>query len=189
MGCRGARSPRVALPQAHKTLDFFLLARKYSTFPRYSGRARRLRVGSPRHSTRWRPGTAPRAPLCWACSAVVLSPKARPFWVRGSHRGAGGTLDKFKAAREGRLAPHRGLPKILGGNLVPAAVADRRISLQPYAPGGSSWLVGNLGSLTDRHSVLQGWMPDPQRGHPARSRGALRRRAGVASVSVLRRGV
>ena len=90
----------------------------------------------------------------WVCSAVMLSPKARPFWVTGSHRGSGGTLDKFKAAGEGRLAHDGSLPKILGSNLVPAAVADRRIGLQPDGPGGRGWLVCNLASTTDRHRVL-----------------------------------
>src|SRR5262244_1565838 len=75
--------------------------------------------------------------------------------MTSSHRSTGGTLDKFKASREGRLAHHGGLPKILRGNLVPAAVADRRIGLQPYAPSGSGWLVCNLASTTDRHSGLQ----------------------------------
>ena len=88
-------------------------------------------------------------------SALVLYPKARPGWVTGSHRGAGGTLDKFKAARGGRLAHDGSLSKILGGNLVPAAIVDRRIGLQPCAPGGRGWLVCNLAYTTDWHSVLQ----------------------------------
>ena len=114
-------------------------------------------------SRQLQPGSVSPAALASVCghhcvaepSALVLYPKARPGWVMGSHRGAGGTLDKFKAARDGRLAHHGDLSKILGGNHVPAAIADRRIGLQPCAPGGRSWLVCNLASTTDRHSVLQ----------------------------------
>ena len=140
-----------------------------STFPRSIGIARRLR-GAPLHSPRWRSGAAPRAPACGACSAVVLSPKERPVWVMGSHRRTGGTLDKFKAAREGHPAHNGDLPKSLEGNRVPAAVADRRISLQPYAPGGRGWLVGHITSTTDRHRVLQA--VDART--PERATGALR---------------
>ncbi len=154
--------------------------------------SRRVRGGSIRHRSTSRtrlsntegvtiavsysPLQSARLGYRWACSAGVLRPKARHVWVRGSHRRTGGTLDKFKATRDGRLAHHGGLPKILRGNHVPAAVADRRIGLQPDAPGGSSWLVGNLGSLTDRHRVLQtvharpaAWAPGSLLGSPAGS--------------------
>src|SRR5262245_12722731 len=96
--------------------------------------------------------------------------------MTGAHRGASGTLDKFKAARDGRLAHHGDLSQILRGNHVPAAVADRRIGLQPDAPGGSGWLVCNLASPTDRHRVLQlvharpaAWAPGSLLGSPAAS--------------------
>ena len=85
----------------------------------------------------------------------MLYPKERRLWITGAHRGARGTLDEFKAAWGGRQAHNGGPPKILGGNLVPAAVADRRIGLQPYAPRGRGWLVCNLAYMTDRHRVLQ----------------------------------
>ena len=75
----------------------------------------------------------------------MLYPKERRLWITGAHRGARGTLDEFKAAWGGRQAHNGDPPKILGGNLVPATVTDRRIGLQPYAPGGSGWLVCNLG--------------------------------------------
>src|SRR6266545_2870094 len=102
----------------------------------------------------------------WACSALVLDPKERPFWVTGVHHGARGTLDEFKAAWGGRLDHDGGPPKILGGNLVPAAIADRRIGLQPYPPSGSGWLVCNLAYTTDRHSVLQEVDARPAGGKP-----------------------
>jgi len=89
------------------------------------------------------------------CSALVLSPKAPLLWITGAHRGARRALDEFKAACDVRRPHDGGLPKILGGNLVPAAVADRRIGLQPYAPSGRGWLVGNLTCMIDRHTVLQ----------------------------------
>src|SRR6266446_3677083 len=91
----------------------------------------------------------------WSCAALVLYPKERPFWVTGAHRGARGTLDEFKAAWGGLLPHDGGPPKILWGNLVPAAITDRRIGLQPYAPRGRGWLVCNLAYTTDRHRVLQ----------------------------------
>src|SRR5712691_12491077 len=72
----------------------------------------------------------------------------------GAHHSARGTLDEFKAAWGGRLAHDGGPPKILGGNLVPAAIADRRIGLQPCAPSGRGWLVCNLAYRIDRHRVL-----------------------------------
>ena len=96
----------------------------------------------------------------------MLYPKEHPFWVTGTHRGARGTLDEFKAAWGGRLAYDRSPPKILGGNLAPAAIADRRIGLQPYAPRGSGWLVGNFAYTTDRHKVLQEVDARPAGGKP-----------------------
>jgi len=102
----------------------------------------------------------------WACSALVLDPKERPFWVTGVHHGARGTLDEFKAAWGGRLAHDGGPPKILRGNLVPATIADRRIGLQPCAPRGRGWLVRNLAYTTDRHSVLQEVDARPAGGQP-----------------------
>jgi len=92
---------------------------------------------------------------CWSGAALVLSPKERPFWGTGTHRGARGTLDEFKAAWGGRLAYDGNLPKILAGNLLPAAIADRRIGLQSCSPRGRGWLVCNFAYTTDRHSVLQ----------------------------------
>ena len=102
----------------------------------------------------------------WSCAAVVLYPKERPFWVTGAHRGARGTLDEFKAAWGGLLAHDGGPPKILWGNLVPAAITDRRVGLQPYAPRGRGWLVGNLAYTTDRHRVLQEVDAQPAGGKP-----------------------
>jgi len=102
----------------------------------------------------------------WSCAAVVLYPKERPFWVTGAHRGARGTLDEFKLAWGGRLAHDGGPPKILWGNLVPAAIADRRIGLQPCAPRGRGWLVCNLAYTTDRHRVLQEVDARPAGGTP-----------------------
>ena len=90
-----------------------------------------------------------------SCSALVLDPKERLLWLTGAHRGARGTLDEFKTAWGGRPAHDGGLPKILRGNLVPAAVADRRIGLPPYAPRGRGWLICNLTYMTDRHTILQ----------------------------------
>jgi len=90
-----------------------------------------------------------------SCSVLVLSPKERLLWRMGAHRGARGTFDEFKAACGVRSSHDGGLPKILWGNLVPAAVADRRIGLQPYVPRGSGWLVCNLAYMIDRHKVLQ----------------------------------
>jgi len=66
--------------------------------------------------------------------ALVSCPKQRHPWATVAHRGARGTLDEFKAAWVGRLAHHGGIPKILPGNLPPAAIADRWIGLQPYPP-------------------------------------------------------
>jgi hypothetical protein len=84
-------------------------------------------------------------------------------------RGARGTLDEFKAAGGGRLAHDGRAPKILSGNLVPAAIADRRIGLQPCVPSGRGWLVGNLAYKTDRHSVLPSFCtalaPVQKKGH------------------------
>jgi len=85
----------------------------------------------------------------------VLHPKERRLCITDAHRGTRGTLDEFKAAWGRRIAHDGDLPKILGGNLVPAAVANRRIGLQPYARHGSGWLVCNLAYLIDRHGVLQ----------------------------------
>src|SRR5207244_6126250 len=101
-----------------------------------------------------------------SCSVLVLDPKERPFWGTGVHHGARGTLDEFKAAWGGRLAHDGGPPKILGGNLVPATIADRRIGLQPCAPRGSGWLVGNFAYTTDRHKVLQEVDARPAGGKP-----------------------
>src|SRR4029453_15056041 len=92
----------------------------------------------------------------------MLPPKAHLLCLTGAHRGARGTLDEFKATCEVRIPHDGGLPKILGGNRVPAAVADRRIGLQPYAPGGSGWLVGNLADMIDRHKVLQAVQTQPK---------------------------
>jgi len=88
-------------------------------------------------------------------SALVLYPKERPLWITGAHRGARGTLDELKATWGERLAHDGGSPKILWGNLVPAAIADRRIGLQSCASWGRGWLVCNLAYITDRHRVLQ----------------------------------
>src|SRR4029453_10139435 len=92
----------------------------------------------------------------------MLPPKAHLLCLTGAHRGARGTLDEFKATCEVRRPHDGGLPKILGGNRVPAAVADRRIGLQPYAPGGGGWLVGNLAGMIDRHRVLQEVQTQPE---------------------------
>jgi hypothetical protein len=86
--------------------------------------------------------------------ARMPCPKQRHPWARVAHRGTRGTLDEFKAAWVGRLAHHGGTPKILPGNLPPAAIADRWIGLQPYSPHRRSYLVGNLTYSTDRHNVL-----------------------------------
>jgi len=85
----------------------------------------------------------------------VLHPKERRLCITDAHRGTRGTLDEFKAAWGRRIAHDGDLPKILGGNLVPAAVANRRIDLQPYALHERGWLVCNLAYLIDRHGVLQ----------------------------------
>src|SRR5882724_369855 len=90
-----------------------------------------------------------------AALALVPCPKERPLWLTGAHHGARGALDELKAAWGGRLAHHGGPPKILWGNLLPAAIADRRIGLQPYPPRGKGWLVCNLAYTTDWHRVLQ----------------------------------
>src|SRR5262249_51591095 len=37
-----------------------------------------------------------------------------------------------------------------------------RVGLQPYAPGGSGWLVGNLACMIDRHKVLQEGQTPPE---------------------------
>ena len=76
---------------------------------------------------------------------------------------------QFKAAWGGRLAHDGGPPKILWGNFLPAAIADRRIGLQPCVPSGRGWLVGNLAYKTDRHSVLPSFCtalaPVQKKGH------------------------
>jgi hypothetical protein len=82
-------------------------------------------------------------------------PKQRHLGARVAHRGTCGTLDEFKAAWVGRLAHHGGTPKILPGNLPPATIADRGISLQPYPPQRRRSLVGNLTYRIDWHRVLQ----------------------------------
>ena len=56
-------------------------------------------------------------------------------------------------------------PQILWGNLIPAAVADRRIGLQLYAPHERGGLVGNLAYTTDRHRILQEVDARPAGGH------------------------
>jgi len=65
---------------------------------------------------------------------LVLFPKERLLWLTGAHRGARGPLDECKAAWGVRRPHDGGMSHILWGHLVPAAVADRRIGLQPYAP-------------------------------------------------------
>jgi hypothetical protein len=140
------------------------------------------------------PPAAPARPVrsvvsCWSGSALVLYPKACPFWGTCMHRGARGTLDEFKTAWGGRLA-HDGSPtKILSGNFLPAVVANRRIGLQSYSPTGRGWLVCNLAYTTDRHRVLQEVDARPAALAPCALGGALLHHAGAASVHVRRRGV
>src|SRR6266403_4124663 len=98
--------------------------------------------------------------------SLVPCPKHRHPWATVAHRGARGTLDEFKAAWEGRLAHHGGTPKISRGNLPPAAIADRRIRLEPYPPSWRSVLVLNLAYRIDRHGVLQKVYGGPARGAP-----------------------
>ncbi|HSX77325.1 MAG TPA: hypothetical protein VLQ80_01955, partial [Candidatus Saccharimonadia bacterium] len=66
--------------------------------------------------------------------ALVPCPKQRHLWATVAHHGARGTLDEFKAAWEGHIAHHGDTPKILPGNLPPAAIANWRIGLDPYPP-------------------------------------------------------
>src|SRR3989442_8530353 len=113
----------------------------------------------------------------WSGAALVLYPKEHPFWGTGTHRGARGTLDEFEAAWGGRLAHDVSLAEILSGNLLPAAIADRRVGLQSCSPKGRGWLVCNLAYTIDRHSVLQEVEARPAerahcslRGSPAPSR-------------------
>ena len=100
------------------------------------------------------------------------------------HCSARGTLDEFKAAWEGRLAHDGSPPKILSGNLLPAAIADRRIDLQSWSPSGRGWLVCNLAFTTDRHSVLQEVDARPAALARGALGGALLHHAGAVSVSV-----
>ena len=90
-------------------------------------------------------------------------PKERPLWVTGAHRGARGTLDEFKAAWKGRLTHHGDTPKILPGNLSPAAIAHWRISLEPYPPSRRNWMVCNLAYRIEWHNVLQKMHAGPAR--------------------------
>ena len=85
---------------------------------------------------------------------LMPCPKQRHLWARITHQGARSTLNEFKAAWMGCLAHHGGIPKILPGNLPPAAIADRWIGLQPYPPQRRSSLVCNLPYRTDWHRVL-----------------------------------
>ena len=98
--------------------------------------------------------------------ALVPCPKQRHPWATVAHRGARGTLDEFKAAWVGCIAHHGGLPKILPGNLPPAAIANRRIGLEPYLSSRRDWLIGNLASRTEWHGVLQEVYGGPARGTP-----------------------
>src|SRR5262249_5143395 len=87
--------------------------------------------------------------------ALVPCPKQRHLWATSAHRGTLGTLDEFKAAWKGRLTHHGDTPKILPGNLSPAAVAHWWISLEPYPPSCRNWLGCNLAYRIEWHSVLQ----------------------------------
>jgi hypothetical protein len=80
--------------------------------------------------------------------ALVQCPKQRHPWATVTHRGARGTLDEFKAAWAGCLAYYGDTPKILRVNLPPAAIADRRIGLEPYLSRRRGWLIGNLAHRT-----------------------------------------
>src|SRR5262245_3289808 len=87
--------------------------------------------------------------------ALVSCPKPCRLWATSTHRGARGTLDEFKAAWKGRLTHHGDTPKILPGNLSPAAIAHWRISLEPYPPSRRNWMVCNLAYRIEWHNVLQ----------------------------------
>jgi hypothetical protein len=47
----------------------------------------------------------------------VLYPKERGLWIMGTHCGARGTLDVFKAAEGGCMAHDGDAPKILGSDI------------------------------------------------------------------------
>ena len=98
--------------------------------------------------------------------ALVLCPKQRHPWATVAHRGARGTLDEFKAAWVGRRAHHGDTPKILPGNLSPAAIAHWRIGLEPYPPSRRGWLIGNLTHRTEWYGVLQEMYAGSARGTP-----------------------
>jgi hypothetical protein len=74
-----------------------------------------------------------------------------------------------KRPGEGAWPTTEAHPKFFGGNFLPAAIADRRIGLQPCVPSGRGWLVGNLAYKTDRHSVLPSFctalVPVQKKGH------------------------
>jgi hypothetical protein len=96
--------------------------------------------------------------------ALVPCPKQPHLWATIAHRGARGTLDEFKAAWEGRLTHHGDTPKILQGNLAPAAIAHWRIILEPYPSSRRNWLVCNLAYRIEWHNVLHKMHAGPARG-------------------------
>ena len=95
--------------------------------------------------------------------ALVPCPKQCHLWATIVHRGARGTLDEFKATWEGCLTHHGDTPKILQGNLAPAAIAHWRISLEPYTPSRRNWLVCNLAYRIEWHCVLHKMHAGPAR--------------------------
>ena len=111
----------------------------------------------------WRGDTGQAQPLSTAL-ALVLCPKQPHFWTAIAHRGARGTLDEFKATWEGRLTHHGDTPKILQGNLAPAAIAHWRISLESYPPRRRNWMVCNLAYRIEWHNVLHKMYAGPARG-------------------------
>ena len=95
--------------------------------------------------------------------ALVPSPKQRHLWAAIAHRGALDTLDEFKATWEGRLTYHGDTPKILQGNLAPAAIAHWWISLESYPSSRRNWLVCNLAYRIEWHNVLHKMHAGPTR--------------------------
>src|SRR5262245_61992122 len=96
--------------------------------------------------------------------ALVPCPKQHHLWTRIAHRGARVTLDEFKATGEGLLTHHGDTPKILQGNLAPAAIAHWRISLEPYPLSRRNWLVCNLTYRIEWHKSLHMMHAGPTRG-------------------------